>query len=134
MITVVINGSLYENIDLQAVDELGNPIYPELQDVNTLKRGLVDALLWLQNERVKKILRDYDYLDMGDLLDTANNTQDPDNQEAVAILNWYREYYTQIDNQISAIQNTPDSELLNVDVKALEKEAFNNALTVSPLP
>ncbi len=134
MITVVINGALHENIDPQARDEFGNLVYPDLQDPVKLRQGLIDALLILQNKRVREVLAKYDYLDMGDLLDTANNTQDPDNAEAVAILNWYRAYYTEIDNQITVIQNTPDADLINVDVKALEGQAYNTAINNAPLP
>ncbi len=134
MITVVINNELHENIDVNATDEYGNPIYPELQDPVKLRQGLISALIWLQNQRVRKVLTRYDYLDIGDLLDTANDANDPDSAEATAILSWYREYYTQIDNQTAVIQNTLDADLPNIDVKALEKQAYDSAVSVAPLP
>ena len=134
MITVVINNELHENIDINATDEYGNLLYPDLQDPVKLRQGLIKALIWLQNQRVKNVLTQYDYLDIGDLLDTANNTNDPDNAEATAILNWYREYYTQIDNQIATIQNALDADLPNIDVKALERQAYDSAVSVAPLP
>ena len=134
MITVVINGLLYKKIDPNATDDFGNPLFPQLKEPNVLRQGLIDALLMLQNERVKNVLRDYDYLDMGDLLDTKNNPNDPDNTEATAIYDWYVAYYTEIDNAISTIENTPDEQLLSIDVEELEKQAFNNAVSIKPLP
>lgn len=134
MITVVINNELHENIDINATDEYGNLLYPDLQDPVKLRQGLMKALIWLQNQRVKNVLTQYDYLDIGDLLDTASNTNDPDNTEATAILNWYREYYTQIDNQIATIQSALDTDLPNIDVKALERQAYDSAVSVAPLP
>ncbi len=134
MITVVINGLLYKKIDPNATDEFGNLLFPQLKDPNVLRQGLIDALLMLQNDRIRKILDKYDYLDMGDLLDTKNNPNDPDNAEATAIYDWYVAYYVEIDNAVSTIKNTPDDQLLNVDVEELEKQAFNNAISIKPLP
>ncbi len=134
MITVVINGLLHKKIDPNATDEFGNLLFPQLKDPNVLRQGLVDAILMLQNDRVKQVLKDYDYLDMGDLLDTKNNPNDPDNAEATAIYDWYVAYFSEIDNTITMIQSTPDDQLLSIDVEELEKQAFNNAVSIKPLP
>jgi len=138
MLRIVKLGDLiYENIEENIIDEQGNqvlnPVLP--QDLAGLKQAFVDTLLWLQNKRIKDVLSQYDYLDMGDLLDTANNSNDPDNAEAVAILNWYRAYYTEIDNQVSVIQGKQKIDtLLQLDLKVMEEQAFQNAVSSNPLP
>jgi len=117
------------------VDDNGTQIWNIPTDINELKQTFLDTLLWLQNKRVRDVLSQYDYLDMGDLLDTANNPSDPDNAEATAILNWYRAYYTEIDSQVSVIQGKQKIDtLLQLDLKAMEEQAFQNAVSSNPLP
>ncbi|GEM_PF-1495216 len=148
MIAIIkVGDNIYENIEgkvLQptqfdqegnptAFQETFNPVLPK--DLTGLKQAYIDTILWLGNKRVKEELMKRDWLDYGDVLESAMDTNDPDNAEAVAIQNWYKAYYTEIDNIIATIQGKQKIDtLLQLDLKALEEQAFQNAIQVAPLP
>ncbi len=148
MIAIIkVGDNIYENIEEKVLEptqfdqegnptafqEVLNPVLP--QDLTGLKQAFIDTTLWLGNKRVKEELAKRDWLDYGDVLESALDTNDPDNAEAKAIQAWYKAYYTEIDNVIAIINGKQKIDtLLALDLKALEEQAFQNAIQVAPLP
>ena len=148
MIKIIkVGENIYENIEEKVLEptqfdqegnptafqEVPNPLLP--QDLQSLKQAFVDTILWLGNKRVKEELTKRDWLDYGDVLESAMDTNDPDNAEAKQIQNWYKAYYTEIDKIVQTINGKQRIDtLLQLDLKALEKQAFQNAIQVAPLP
>ena len=99
------------------------------------KQELQKQILELQNKRVQNELQSRNWLDYGDVLESALDTNDPDNAEAKAIQAWYKAYYTEIDKVIATINGKRSIDtLLALDLNQLEEQAFQNAVATNPLP
>ena len=143
MIRVIKLGELvYENIEpvvqeAVAFDEEGNPtqfqerwVVPN--DVAELSKAIADTLVWLAGQRLKDILNKYSYYSFGDVQFYASQND----TEAQALLDWYKAYddliWSWIDNDLPNYQTV--EELLQIDLKALEEDLFNQSVQTSPLP
>lgn len=100
--------------------------------VSVVKAELQRKLLRAQKQRLQKVLEEYGYNSLGDvqLYASQNDT------EAKALLGWYQAYddgiWNWIDNTLPNYQTL--DELLNLDLKAIEEEIFNQSIQASPLP
>ena len=133
---------IYENIEpvVQEVvdfDEEGNPtqfqeIWVVPNDVTELSKAMADTLVWLAGQRLKGILNKYSYYSLADVQFYANQND----EEAQAILSWYQAYddaiWNWIDNEVSNITDLDN--LLNLDMKAIEQQIFDQAIQIKPLP
>ena len=143
MIRIIKLGELvYENIEpvvqeAVAFDEEGNPtqfqerwVVPN--DVAELSKAIADTLVWLAGQRLKDILNKYSYYSLGDVQFYASQND----TEAQALLDWYKAYddliWSWIDNDLPNYQTV--EELLQIDLKALEEDLFNQSVQTSPLP
>ena len=111
--------------------EVYTPPLPTLQEAQTRKQK---ELLALQKQRIQNTLDQYGYLSLGDIQFYTNQAT-PD-QEAVALLNWYSAYddliWQYIDNDLAAF--TSVDELLQIDMKNIEQQIYEQSITTSPLP
>ncbi len=135
MITIIKLGNLiYENIEAKTIDEEGNETWNVPNDPVQLRNALSDTLTWLAKQRLERILDEYSYNGLADVQFYANQAT-PD-QEAQSILNWYSEYDTQIwsyiDNDLQSITNI--EELLQIDMKNIEQQIYEQSIATSPLP
>jgi len=143
MVRIIKLGELvYENIEpvvqeAVAFDEEGNPtqfqerwVVPN--DVAELSKAIADTLVWLAGQRLKDILNKYSYYSLGDVQFYASQND----TEAQALLDWYKAYddliWSWIDNDLPNYQTV--EELLQIDLKALEEDLFNQSVQTSPLP
>ena len=100
--------------------------------ISIVKTELQRKLLRLQKERFQKVLEESGYNSLGDiqLYASQNDT------EAKAILNWYLAYddgiWNWIDNTLPNYQTL--DELLNLDLKAIEEDIFNQSVQKASLP
>jgi len=89
-------------------------------------------MLRLQKERLEQILDRYGYIDLADVqyYTSQNDT------EAKAILSWYQAYddgiWNWIDNTLASLETL--EELVQIDIRAVEEEIFNQSVQKSPLP
>ena len=133
---------IYENIEpvVQEVvdfDEEGNPtqfqeIWVVPNDVTELSKAMADTLVWLAGQRLKGILNKYSYYSLADVQFYANQND----EEALQLLDWYQAYddaiWNWIDNEVSNITDLDN--LLNLDMKAIEQQIFDQAIQIKPLP
>ncbi len=105
---------------------------PPPPPLNELKQQKEKQLLQLEKTRVQEILDSYGYISLADiqLYASQNDT------EAQAILSWYQAYddliWSYIDNDLSAFTNL--DELLQIDMKNIEEQIYQQSIQQSPLP
>ncbi len=96
------------------------------------RRELVSSLLQLEKQRLQNICDQYAYNGLADVQFYASQND----QEAQAILNWYQSYddliWSYIDNDLSAF--TDFEELLQIDMKNIEEQIYQQSIQQSPLP
>ncbi len=115
-----------ECIDKQTFEVDENCVFKKIKEQKKKE------LLGMENNRVNKIIQNYEYLSLADiqLYASQNDT------EAQAILNWYQSYddliWSYIDNDLSAFTNL--DELLAVDMKNIEQQIYQQSIQQSPLP
>jgi len=101
-------------------------------DFIKIKECLSEKLLSLQKERLRRILDQYGYIDLADvqLYASQNDT------EAQALLSWYQGYddriWNWIDNTLTSLKTL--DEIIQIDIKSVEEEIFNQSMQASPLP
>ena len=135
IVTFKHNGIIYNDWNIadteirQQLESKGIDLVP------IVKQELIKSILSLQNKRVQNELQSRNWLDYGDVLESALDTNDPDNAEAKAIQAWYKAYYTEIDKVIATINGKRSIDtLLALDLNQLEEQAFQNAVATNPLP
>lgn len=133
MIRIIKLGNLiYENIEAKTIDENGNEVWNVPNDPVQLKNTLADTLAWLSKQRVNNILDSYQYNGLADVQFYTNQND----TEAQGILSWYAEYdnliWQYIDNDLAAF--TTVDELLQIDMKNIEQQIYEQSITTSPLP
>jgi hypothetical protein len=133
MIKIIKLGNLiYENIEAKTIDENGNEVWNVPNDIAQLKNALSDTLAWLEKQRLQEVLDKYQYNGLADVqfYVSQNDT------EAQDILNWYRVYddliWQYINNDLPAIATL--DELLQLDMKAIEEQIFDQSTQDAPLP
>jgi len=130
-----INDMIYENFELKTLvpvefNENGNPtkfeerwIDPRLEDENFFKNCLQDTLIWLEFQRLQKVLDQYGYKDLGDV--QYWHSQDPKDEEPAGLLTWYKAYDDAIWNEIDNLKNKTYEQLKEYDPVAVEQKIFN---------
>ena len=148
MVRVVKLGDLiYENLEpvIQepvAFDEQGNPTqFQERSLLPTTKAELIqvvtDTILFLEKQRLQKVLSQYGYNSLGDVQLYASQND----AEAQAILSFYTNsngngYDDLIWNYIDSLPNKTKADILNdlQDLIAVEESIFQQAVANNPLP
>lgn len=110
-------------------------INPETYEVDEncvfqkIKEQKKKEILALENNRVNQIVSKYEYISLADiqLYASQNDT------EAQAILSWYQTYDDLIWSWIDQILQVA-TDLQSIDVKAVEKDLFNQSMQTNPLP
>ena len=134
MIRLIKLGNLiYENIEAKTIDPKTNQeIWNVPNTVSQLEKAFADTLLWLEKQRINQICDQYGYNGLADVQFYASQND----EEAKAILDWYQAYddgiWTYIDNTLPTIATL--KELLVLDMKAIEKQIFDQAVATAPLP
>ena len=128
------NGAEYNNWNISDVETRQQLEAKGIDLVLIAKAEIQNQLLELQKQRLNEILDQYGYNSLGDVIFYANQaTPDP---EAQAILAWYQEYdngiWNWIDIDLQAF--TTIDELLQLDMKQVEENIFNQAVAIAPLP
>ena len=126
--------SIIYGIDLSNTEERQQLEAKGINLVPIAQQEIQKQLLNLEKQRINKICDQYGYNGLADVQFYANQaTPDP---EAQAILAWYQEYdngiWDWIDNTLSAI--TTLDELLALDMKAVEKQIFDESIVNNELP
>ena len=89
-------------------------------------------LLGLEDNRVNQIINKYEYISLADIQFYASKND----TEAKVILAWYSAYddliWSYIDNDLSAFTNL--DELLQIDMKNIEQQIYQQSIQQSPLP
>ncbi|HCB69333.1 MAG TPA: hypothetical protein DEP48_03135 [Persephonella sp.] len=133
MIRIIkLGNTIYENIEAKEIDGQGNEIWNVPNDVVQLKKALSDTLAWLAKQRVNSILDQYQYNGLADVQIYASQND----QEAQTLLDWYSTYdnliWSYIDNDLAAFQTV--DELLQIDMKNIEQQIYEQSIQTSPLP
>lgn len=89
-------------------------------------------LLQLEKQRLNQICDQYGYNGLSDIQLYASKND----QEAQAILNWYQAYddaiWNWLDNELTNISDL--NQLLQLDLKAVEQQIFDQSIQTAPLP
>ena len=100
--------------------------------IENITKLITDDLISFQRERLKNIMIQYGYNGLSDIQFYASQND----QEAKAILNWYQAYddaiWNWLDNELTNISDL--NQLLQLDLKAVEQQIFENSIKTSPLP
>ncbi len=133
MVKIIKLGNLiYENIEPKIIDENGNENWNIPNDLIQLKTALSDTLTWLEKQRLNQILDKYSYNGLADVQFYASQND----TEAQSILAWYQAYddliWQYIDNDLAAFTNI--DELLQIDMKNIEEQIYEQSIQTSPLP
>ncbi len=104
--------------------------------LNTNLRPIVEAvkveLIKMQKERMRNILDQYGYIDLADVQFYVSQND----SEAQAILSWYQAYddliWKWIDNALPSLKTL--DEIMQIDIKSVEEEIFNQSIQKNPLP
>jgi len=101
-------------------------------NVSNFSELIKKDLLTLEKQRLNRILDQYGYINLGDVQYYASQND----QEAQALLGWYQAYddgiWNWIDNTLPNYQTL--DELLNLDLKAIEEDIFNQSVQKASLP
>ena len=123
---------VYENIEAKYIDENGNEIWNIPSTVSELQKAYSDTLIYLSKQRLNQILEKFSYNGLADVQFYASQND----EEALQLLDWYQAYddaiWNWIDNEVSNI--TDLNNLLNLDMKAIEQQIFDQAIQIKPLP
>ncbi len=134
MIRIIKLGNLiYENIEVKKIDpETNTEIWNIPNDLTELKTALTDTLAWLEKRRLEEVLDRYQYNGLADVQFYAGQSD----TEAQSILSWYSEYdnliWSYIDNDLAAF--TTVDELLQIDMKNIEQQIYEQSIKTAPLP
>jgi len=125
---------IYENFEpkqlIPVYDEDGNIVdYQEVwtipTDIDTLKQAVIDTLIWLEKQRVNKILERFGYLSMADVLFYAQDPDSPHYEEAKMLMERYKEYDNAIWEFIENLNPRSIDDLLELDLIQIEESVFN---------
>lgn len=105
---------------------------PPPPSLNELKAQKQKELLRLEKQRLNDILDQYSYNGLADV-ELYASQNDP---EAQVLLSWYQAYddaiWNWLDNELQAI--TDIEQLLQLDLKAVEQQIFDQSIQTAPLP
>ncbi len=130
LVNIKVNGETLYNVSVKEAIEHFQVKEEEI--LPQAKTELEQQLLQHQKQRLQKILNDYGYIDLSDAQFYANQND----EEAKAILNWYSTYddliWQYIDNDLQEFTNI--EELLQIDMKNIEQQIYEQSIATSPLP
>ena len=97
-----------------------------------LEKEMKNQLLQFEKQRLNQILNQYGYNGLGDVLFYVSQND----SEAQALQNWYKAYddavWNFIENQIPTY--TSLDQLLELNMKQVEQNIFNQSISTNPLP
>jgi len=132
-----LGNTIHENFEpkqlIPVYDEQGNIVdYQEVwtipTDINILKQAVIDTLIWLEKQRVNKILERLGYLSMADVLFHAQNPNSPDYEEAKMLMEKYKEYDNAIWEFIESLNPKSIEDLLQLDLIQIEESIFRRVV------
>ncbi|WP_456400119.1 hypothetical protein [Persephonella sp.] len=126
------NGVEYSQWDI-SIPEMRQKLESKGIDlVPIAKTEIQKKLLQLQKQRLQNILDQYGYNGLADVQFYASQND----HEAQTLLNWYSTYdnllWSYIDNDLAAF--TSVDELLQIDMKNIEQQIYEQSIQASPLP